>query len=73
MRQLGPKGVWPGENTGDMQTVNKYLMCCHVKQEADLLCLAPEGKTRTNMWELHGGRCGLAIRKNFLIIEIIRN
>lgn len=71
LRQLGPKGVWPGENTGDMRTVNKYLIRCHVEQEAGLLCLASAGRSRTNIWELHGGRCGLQIRKNFLIIKVV--
>lgn len=46
---VGPQGVWPGENTDDMWTVNKYLMCCHVEQEAGLLCLNPAGRTGTNI------------------------
>lgn len=49
-----------------MQTVNKYLMCCHVEQEAGSLCLALANRTRTNIWELHGGRCRLELKKNFL-------
>lgn len=71
LRQLGPEGVWPGENTDDMLTVNKYLMCCHAEQEAGLFCLVPSGRTRTNIRKLHESRCELKIRRNFPTVGIV--
>lgn len=73
LRQPGPEGVWPGENTDDMWTVNKYLMCCHVEQKAGLLCLNSAGRTGTNIWELYGNRCGLNITKNTLTVGSVGN
>lgn len=46
LREPGPE-----KTLGDTQTVNTYLMRCHVEQGAGLLCSAQANRTRTDRWE----------------------
>ena len=72
LKELGMFSLTKRRLRGDMIAVFQYWKGCHREEGIDLFSIIPEGRRRTNEWKLIRGRSTLEIRRNFLMVQTIK-